>query len=215
MSTTRRRRSGRSSSAHRGRRRSRWRSTAALRTRACTRRRADRRSRPRLAPSPTSDSAASTRTSANVGLIEGGTARNIIPEHLHAQGRGAQPRRAKLADVVREMEEAFAFAAALEECEWNGDRPLLSRLPLPQGRAGGGPGCAGARALRLHTLLRAYWRRRRTRTSSTSAASPASRSQMRWQRSTPRRAHRRLRREGDGGRVARAARWRSRLDRAA
>ena len=56
-------------------------------------------------------------TSANVGLIEGGTARNIIPEHCTLKAEARSHNEAKLADVVREMEEAFAFAAALEECE--------------------------------------------------------------------------------------------------
>jgi tripeptide aminopeptidase len=56
-------------------------------------------------------------TSANVGQIEGGTARNIIPEHCTLKAEARSHNEAKLADIVREMEEAFAFAAALEECE--------------------------------------------------------------------------------------------------
>lgn len=56
-------------------------------------------------------------TSANVGTIEGGTARNIIPEHCTLKAEARSHDEAKLADVVREMEEAFAFAAALTECE--------------------------------------------------------------------------------------------------
>jgi tripeptide aminopeptidase len=56
-------------------------------------------------------------TSANVGLIEGGTARNIIPEHCTLKAEARSHDEAKLADVVREMEETFAFAAALGECE--------------------------------------------------------------------------------------------------
>jgi tripeptide aminopeptidase len=56
-------------------------------------------------------------TSANVGVIQGGTARNIIPEHCALQAEARSHDAAKLGDVVREMEEAFAFAAALEECE--------------------------------------------------------------------------------------------------
>jgi tripeptide aminopeptidase len=56
-------------------------------------------------------------TSANVGVIEGGTARNIIPRHCRLMAEARSHDEAKLADVVREMEEAFAFAAALEECE--------------------------------------------------------------------------------------------------
>jgi len=56
-------------------------------------------------------------TSANVGMIEGGTARNIVPEHCSFFAEARSHDDAKLADVVREMEESFAFAAALAECE--------------------------------------------------------------------------------------------------
>jgi tripeptide aminopeptidase len=56
-------------------------------------------------------------TSANVGHIEGGTARNVIPEHcrLVAEARSHDER--KLADVVQEMLETVTFAATLAECE--------------------------------------------------------------------------------------------------
>ena len=76
-------------------------------------------------------------TSANVGLIEGGTARNIIPKHCTLEAEARSHDEAKLGDVVREMEEAFAFAAALEECEVETQIDRVPRLPLPQGRAGG------------------------------------------------------------------------------
>ena len=56
-------------------------------------------------------------TSANVGTIEGGTARNIVPEHCSLKAEARSHDESKLADAVREMEEAFAFAAALAECE--------------------------------------------------------------------------------------------------
>jgi tripeptide aminopeptidase len=56
-------------------------------------------------------------TSANVGVIEGGTARNIVPEHCTFLAEARSHDDAKLAEVVREMEESFAFAAALAECE--------------------------------------------------------------------------------------------------
>jgi tripeptide aminopeptidase len=57
------------------------------------------------------------RTTANVGLIEGGTARNIVPEwcELHAEARSHDAR--KLADLVQEMVDCFTFAAAVAECE--------------------------------------------------------------------------------------------------
>ncbi|MGB2875707.1 MAG: M20/M25/M40 family metallo-hydrolase [Gaiellaceae bacterium] len=56
-------------------------------------------------------------TTANVGQIEGGTARNVVPEHcwLAAEARSHDER--KLADVVEEMLETFTFAAGVTECE--------------------------------------------------------------------------------------------------
>jgi tripeptide aminopeptidase len=55
-------------------------------------------------------------TTANVGIISGGSARNIVPEwcELHAEARSHDEQ--KLADVVREMLETFAFAASVAEC---------------------------------------------------------------------------------------------------
>jgi len=55
-------------------------------------------------------------TTANVGVIAGGSARNIVPEwcELQAEARSHDPR--KLADVVQEMLETFAFAASTTEC---------------------------------------------------------------------------------------------------
>jgi tripeptide aminopeptidase len=56
-------------------------------------------------------------TTANVGLIDGGTARNIVPEHcrFYAEARSHDER--KLADVVEEILETVTFAAGLAECE--------------------------------------------------------------------------------------------------
>jgi tripeptide aminopeptidase len=56
------------------------------------------------------------QTTANVGLITGGSARNIVPEwcELQAEARSHDPR--VLADLVREMLETFAFAASTAEC---------------------------------------------------------------------------------------------------
>jgi tripeptide aminopeptidase len=55
-------------------------------------------------------------TTANVGLISGGSARNIIPEWctLEAEARSHDPD--KLGDLVQEMLEAFAFGASLGDC---------------------------------------------------------------------------------------------------
>jgi tripeptide aminopeptidase len=56
-------------------------------------------------------------TSANVGVIEGGTARNIVPEHCSLRAEARSHDEEKLADLVREMTETMTFAATLEECE--------------------------------------------------------------------------------------------------
>jgi len=56
-------------------------------------------------------------TSANVGVIEGGTARNIIPDRCTVRAEARSHAEQKLADLVREMTETMAFAATLEECE--------------------------------------------------------------------------------------------------
>src|SRR4051812_14254081 len=56
-------------------------------------------------------------TSANVGVIAGGTARNVIPDRCSLIAEARSHDEAKVADLVREMTETFAFAAALGECE--------------------------------------------------------------------------------------------------
>ncbi len=56
-------------------------------------------------------------TTANVGRIAGGTARNIVPDRctIAAEGRSRDER--KLSDLCQEMLESLAFAAAAAECE--------------------------------------------------------------------------------------------------
>jgi tripeptide aminopeptidase len=58
-----------------------------------------------------------SETSANVGVITGGTARNVVPEwcSFTAEVRSHDERKAN--DLVREMLETAAFAASLGECE--------------------------------------------------------------------------------------------------
>jgi tripeptide aminopeptidase len=56
-------------------------------------------------------------TSANVGVIEGGAARNIVPERCSFLAEARSHDEEKLADLVREMTETMTFAATLEECE--------------------------------------------------------------------------------------------------
>jgi tripeptide aminopeptidase len=56
-------------------------------------------------------------TSASVGRIEGGTARNVIPEWCTVAAEARSHDERKLADLVREMVDTVTFAASLEECE--------------------------------------------------------------------------------------------------
>jgi tripeptide aminopeptidase len=56
-------------------------------------------------------------SSANVGMIRGGTAPNIVPEWctFEAEARSHDDR--KLAELVQEMQDAVTFAAGVAECE--------------------------------------------------------------------------------------------------
>ncbi len=56
-------------------------------------------------------------STANVGMISGGTATNIVPEWCTfvAEARSHDERR--LADLVQEMQDAVTFAAGIAECE--------------------------------------------------------------------------------------------------
>ena len=56
-------------------------------------------------------------TTANVGLIAGGTARNIVPERCAFEAEVRSHDEPKLADLVQEMLDAVTFAAGLAECE--------------------------------------------------------------------------------------------------
>jgi len=56
-------------------------------------------------------------TTANVGVIEGGTARNIVPERCVLRAEARSHDESKLAELVKEMNETLAFAAALADCE--------------------------------------------------------------------------------------------------
>ena len=55
-------------------------------------------------------------TTANVGTITGGSARNIVPEWCELQAEARSHDARKLADLVQEMLDAFAFAASVAEC---------------------------------------------------------------------------------------------------
>ena len=56
-------------------------------------------------------------TTANVGAIRGGTARNIVPEWCSFDAEVRSHDESKLADVVQEMLDTVTFAASLAECE--------------------------------------------------------------------------------------------------
>jgi tripeptide aminopeptidase len=56
-------------------------------------------------------------TTANVGEIRGGTARNIVPERCQVSAEARSRDERKLADLVQEMVDAFTFAASLADCE--------------------------------------------------------------------------------------------------
>ena len=56
-------------------------------------------------------------TTANVGRITGGSARNVVPERCDLAVEARSRNKAKLADLVQEMVDGFAFAASVSECE--------------------------------------------------------------------------------------------------
>ncbi|HET7567627.1 MAG TPA: M20/M25/M40 family metallo-hydrolase [Gaiellaceae bacterium] len=56
-------------------------------------------------------------TTANVGVISGGTAGNIVPEWCTFLAEARCHDEAKLADVVQEMLDVFSFAATETDCE--------------------------------------------------------------------------------------------------
>jgi tripeptide aminopeptidase len=56
-------------------------------------------------------------TTANVGEIHGGTARNIVPDRCVVLAEARSHDERKLAELVQEMLDSFAFAASVAECE--------------------------------------------------------------------------------------------------
>src|SRR5207237_5357840 len=56
-------------------------------------------------------------TSANVGQIQGGTARNVVPEHCSFTAEARSHDERKLADVIQDMLETITFAAGVAEWE--------------------------------------------------------------------------------------------------
>ena len=73
-------------------------------------------------------------TSANVGVITGGTARNVVPEWCSFTAEVRSHDERKAVELAREMLESAAFAASLVDCEVESEvRPELPGLPLPRG----------------------------------------------------------------------------------
>src|SRR5437763_8818611 len=56
-------------------------------------------------------------TSANVGVVEGGTAGNIVPEWCTFLAEARSHDERKLADLIQEMLDAITFAAGVAECD--------------------------------------------------------------------------------------------------
>ncbi|MBD0289996.1 MAG: M20/M25/M40 family metallo-hydrolase [Thermoleophilia bacterium] len=56
-------------------------------------------------------------TTANVGVVQGGTARNVVPDRCTVVAEARSLDDSRLAAVVQEMVDSFTFAAALGECE--------------------------------------------------------------------------------------------------
>jgi tripeptide aminopeptidase len=56
-------------------------------------------------------------TTANVGLVNGGSAVNIVPEWCEVRAEARSHDERKLADLVQEMLETFSFAATGADCE--------------------------------------------------------------------------------------------------
>jgi tripeptide aminopeptidase len=85
-------------------------------------------------------------TSANVGVISGGTARNVVPEWCSFTAEVRSHDERKASELVREMLETAAFAASLAECEVESEvRPSFPGYRL---RESDPPVALAARALR-------------------------------------------------------------------
>ena len=85
-------------------------------------------------------------TSANVGVITGGTARNVIPEWCTFTAEVRSHDERKMTELVREMLETAAFAASLSECEVESE--VRPSFPGYRFREGDPPVVLAATALR-------------------------------------------------------------------
>ena len=55
-------------------------------------------------------------TTVNVGVISGGTARNVVPERCTLQAEVRSHRDARVTEIVQQLVDASAFAASLSDC---------------------------------------------------------------------------------------------------
>ena len=156
-------------------------------TRACTPRRGAPRSPPRQGRiADLRLGRVDEETTANVGKIEGGPPATSSRSGARSLAEARSHNERKLADLVQEMLDAFAFAATLSECEVETElRKKLPRLPLQAGRS--------RRRARAALLARSGYEPTfglpaapLTPTCSTSAASRASTSRTGWSTSTRR-----------------------------
>jgi tripeptide aminopeptidase len=85
-------------------------------------------------------------TSANVGVISGGTARNVVPEWCSFTAEVRSHDERKAVELVREMLETAAFAASLGECEVESE--VRPSFPGYRFRESDPPVALAARALR-------------------------------------------------------------------
>jgi tripeptide aminopeptidase len=75
-------------------------------------------------------------TSANVGVISGGTARNVVPEWCSFSAEVRSHDESKAVDLAREMLESAAFAASLADCEVESEvRPSFPGYRFREGDA--------------------------------------------------------------------------------
>jgi tripeptide aminopeptidase len=55
-------------------------------------------------------------TTANVGIIAGGTSRNVVPELCRVEAEARSHDESKLADLIQEMLDTLSYAASVSDC---------------------------------------------------------------------------------------------------
>ena len=93
-------------------------------------------------------------TSANVGVISGGTARNVVPEWCSFTAEVRSHDEAKAVALAREMLESAAFAASLADCEVESE--VRPSFPGYRFREGDPPVVLAASALRAAGYAPSY-----------------------------------------------------------